>query len=137
MGPLIGRLTYFITKGLPKEPYKMVLVVRTDIIMGKGKTAAQCAHAAVECFSQCLANKVDKELLDAWLMLGQPKIVLKVSTEEQLKQLASDAKRTGLVTAIIKDAGKTQLDAGTISVLGIGPGPNSLVDKITASLKLL
>ena len=29
---------------------KMVLVVRTDIGMGKGKACAQCAHAAVSCY---------------------------------------------------------------------------------------
>ena len=29
---------------------KMVLVVRTDIGMGKGKACAQCAHAAVACY---------------------------------------------------------------------------------------
>ena len=29
---------------------KMVLVVRTDIGMGKGKACAQCAHTAVACY---------------------------------------------------------------------------------------
>lgn len=137
MIPLWGKLKYIITKGLPKEPYKMILVVRTDIIMGRGKTAAQCAHAAVECFNQCQRSKVDKEILIAWLMLGQPKIVVKIPNEEQLKILAKNAKKEGLVTSTIRDAGKTQLDPGTITVLGIGPGPNSLIDKVTSNLKLL
>ena len=38
---------------------KMVLVVRTDIGMGKGKACAQCAHAAVACYKvmrRCLKN---------------------------------------------------------------------------------
>ena len=29
---------------------KMVFVIRTDLNMGKGKVAAQCAHAAVMCY---------------------------------------------------------------------------------------
>lgn len=30
-------------------PLKMVLVVRTDLKMGKGKIASQCSHAAILC----------------------------------------------------------------------------------------
>lgn len=33
--------------------YKMVLLVRMDLKMGKGKVASQCAHAAVGAYQQC------------------------------------------------------------------------------------
>ena len=33
-------------------PYKMVLLVRTDLGMAKGKVAAQCAHAALACYKK-------------------------------------------------------------------------------------
>ena len=33
----------------PKEEYKLVVLVRTDLDMGKGKMAAQVGHASVEC----------------------------------------------------------------------------------------
>lgn len=128
---------YLVTAGMPKEPYKMVLVVRTDILMGKGKVASQCAHAAIECFGQSSRSKINKKSLDAWMLLGQPKIVLKISSEESIKKLADDASKKGLITSLIRDAGKTQLEPGTISVLGIGPGPNRLIDQVTSHLKLL
>ncbi|PIK56816.1 putative peptidyl-tRNA hydrolase 2, mitochondrial [Apostichopus japonicus] len=39
--------------------YKMVLVVRQDLKMGKGKVAAQCSHAAVGCYKRAVSEKPD------------------------------------------------------------------------------
>ncbi|XP_015122228.1 peptidyl-tRNA hydrolase 2, mitochondrial-like [Diachasma alloeum] len=137
MSHIISRLKYLVTNGFPEESCKMVLVVRSDIAMGRGKTASQCAHAAVECVQRCSSGKMNKKILDTWFFLGQPKIVLKISSEEKLNDLAKEVKTRGLTAVVIKDAGKTQLEPGTTSVLGIGPGPNSIVDELTAHLKLL
>ncbi|XP_033328574.2 peptidyl-tRNA hydrolase 2, mitochondrial [Megalopta genalis] len=115
---------------------KMVLVVRTDITMGKGKTAAQCAHAAVECYRQAV-DSGKCQLYESWLLQGQPKIVVRIRNEEELMALAQKARNVGLVTAIIKDAGKTQLMPGTISTLGIGPGPKDTIDSLTSNLRIL
>ena len=69
------------------EDCKMVLVVRTDLKMGKGKAAAQCSHAAVGAFK--LAKKGAPSILRSWERMGQPKIVTKVETEEQLLQVTN------------------------------------------------
>ena len=61
---------------------KMVLVVRNDLKMGKGKAAAQCSHAAVGAFKN--AKKGNLNVLRAWERNGQPKIVTKVDNEEEL-----------------------------------------------------
>ncbi|XP_035720044.1 peptidyl-tRNA hydrolase 2, mitochondrial-like [Vespa mandarinia] len=119
------------------ENCKMVIIVRTDIVMGKGKIAAQCAHAALECYRKATANPKKHYMFKDWLYYGQPKIVLRVSSEVELLDLANKAKKVGLTTAIIRDAGRTQLQTGTISVIGIGPGPNIEINKITSHLKLL
>lgn len=63
--------------------YKLALVVRNDLKMGKGKAAAQCSHAAVMAYKQ--ARKKLPTVLKEWSENGQPKIVLKVS--EQKKKL--------------------------------------------------
>ncbi|XP_038061841.1 peptidyl-tRNA hydrolase 2, mitochondrial-like [Patiria miniata] len=114
--------------------YKLVLVVRTDLKMGKGKVAAQCSHAAVSCYKQAAKRKPD--MLKEWEHYGQPKVVLKAPDEEALVELALKARSLGLTTAIIQDAGRTQIAPGSRTVLGVGPGPASLVDEVTGELKL-
>lgn len=37
---------------LSLEEHKLVLVVRTDLGMGKGKVAAQCGHATLACYKR-------------------------------------------------------------------------------------
>ncbi|MCL4125612.1 UNVERIFIED_CONTAM: hypothetical protein GTU68_002155 [Idotea baltica] len=69
-------------------------------------------------------------------MRGQPKVVVKADNEEMLLDLASTARENGLITSLIQDAGRTQVEPGSRTVLGIGPGPICLIDKITGHLKL-
>ncbi|XP_033212726.1 peptidyl-tRNA hydrolase 2, mitochondrial [Belonocnema kinseyi] len=116
---------------------KMVIVVRTDIPMGKGKIGAQCAHAALECYRKSTSIGSNRRVFNSWLLFGQPKVVLRISSEKELLSLAQKSRDSGLITAVIRDAGRTQLEPGTISVLGIGPAPTNIVDQVTSSLKLL
>ncbi|XP_014361238.2 peptidyl-tRNA hydrolase 2, mitochondrial [Papilio machaon] len=115
--------------------YKLVLVVRTDLNMGKGKIAAQCSHAAVGAFEK--AQKKDPESLKIWQSTGQAKIALKSDSLDEIKQINDNAKKMGLITSMIRDAGRTQIAANSITVLGIGPAPKDIVDKVTGHLKLL
>lgn len=66
-----------------------------------------------------------------------PKIVLGVSSEEKLLQLFEAAQRAHLPTYLVRDAGKTILQAGTLTCLGIGPAPAAEVDVLTGNLPLL
>ena len=117
------------------EEYKLVILVRKDIKMGTGKIAAQVGHAAVEC--ALYAEKKDKKSFDAWLGCGQAKVVLKVDSLEDLKRYMSEARSVGLHTTMITDAGRTQIEPGTVTCLGIGPAPISDIDKVTGELKML
>ncbi|XP_064612456.1 peptidyl-tRNA hydrolase 2, mitochondrial-like [Liolophura sinensis] len=113
---------------------KLVIVVRNDLKMGKGKAAAQCAHAAVAAVRNL--SKTDPRLLSEWEDCGQPKVVVKTESEESLVELASLAVSKGLTASIIRDAGRTQIAPGSKTVLGVGPGPADLVDEVTGSLRL-
>lgn len=114
--------------------FKMILVVRNDLKMGKGKVAAQCSHAAVTAYKQ--VQRRNPELLKQWEYCGQPKVVVKAPDEDTLIDLLSRAKEVGLPVSLIQDAGRTQIAPGSRTVLGIGPGQAELVDRITGDLKL-
>mmetsp|Transcript_5911 Transcript_5911/g.9816 ORF Transcript_5911/g.9816 Transcript_5911/m.9816 type:complete len:194 (-) Transcript_5911:44-625(-) len=114
---------------------KLMLCVRTDLEMGKGKIAAQCGHAVSGIMQDLLYY--DQDLLQQWIDNGQPKIAVKVRTEEALMQLEKDAIAKDLPTCMIRDAGRTQIAPNSKTVLAIGPGPKDLVNKVTGSLKLL
>lgn len=119
-----------------KQSTKMVLVVRSDLGMGKGKIASQCSHAAIQCFQSGL--KSQRRTVELWEVCGQPKIVLKVSSEQELTKLYDKCQSVkNLTCCLIRDAGRTQLDPGTVTVLGIGPGNAREIEAITNGLKLL
>ncbi len=115
--------------------FKLVVVVRADLKLSPGKMAAQVAHAAVNC---ALASKKKKgDWFDSWYGEGQKKVVVKAPSLGELYSLKMQAEDAGLITSLIVDAGLTELPPGTTTCLGIGPGPNELVDKITGHLKLM
>lgn len=112
--------------------FKQVLVVRTDLKLGKGKLAAQTAHASVEAY-----RKASEEEKKKWLEENQRKIVLKVRTERELIDIYEKAKRSGLPAVLIRDAGLTQIPPGTKTAVGIGPADEKKIDIITGELPLL
>ncbi|CAF93780.1 unnamed protein product, partial [Tetraodon nigroviridis] len=74
--------------------FKMVLVVRKDLKMGKGKEAAQCSHAALSAYKQVQVR--NPSLLKQQEYCGQPKVVVKAPDEDALMDLLNHAKEVGL-----------------------------------------
>ena len=114
---------------------KMVILVRTDLKMSKGKTAAQVAHAAVNC--ALASKKKDSRNFDRWMSEGERKVVLKVSGKDELFQIKAMADAAGLVNSVITDAGRTEIEPGSVTCLGIGPAGAGAIDKITGDLGML
>ncbi|NLX47450.1 MAG: peptidyl-tRNA hydrolase [Euryarchaeota archaeon] len=114
---------------------KMVIVVRKDLKLSPGKMAAQVAHAAVNC---ALVSKKRRSInFDRWYGEGQKKVVLKVQNLAELYEIKQAAEDLGLVTSLITDAGMTELPPNTVTCLGIGPAPNSEVDRVTGHLGMM
>ena len=118
-----------------KEEYKLVVLVRTDLDMGKGKMAAQVGHASVEC--ALWSEKKDKRAFDAWMASGQKKVVLKVPGKDEMVRRMTQAKSCGIHASLIVDAGRTQIEPGSETCVGLGPAPESELNKITGDLKML
>ncbi|MCJ2520338.1 MAG: peptidyl-tRNA hydrolase Pth2 [Candidatus Thermoplasmatota archaeon] len=115
--------------------YKLAVVIRDDLGLSKGKMAVQVAHAAVSCAQ--ISRRSHRRWFKAWMGEGQRKVVLRVEDLESLRDLEDRARPLDLTTKMIIDAGLTEVPPGTTTCLGIGPGPEELIDKVTGQLRLL
>ena len=111
---------------------KQIILVRKDLKLSKGKLAAQCSHASVEAVLNSEKSKVD-----SWRTQGMKKVILEVATEKDLFTFKENAKKMKLKCALITDAGKTEIEPGTITCLAIGPDDEKVIDKLTGHLKML
>jgi len=115
--------------------YKQVILIRTDLKMGTGKKCAQSCHASVS--SADIVRVKNKDTWKKWKNAGQKKVVLKVSSTEDLSEIIQKLDKAKIPYFLVKDAGLTQLSPGTTTALGIGPALTTTLDKITGELKLL
>ena len=113
---------------------KQVIVVRTDLDMGKGKIAAQVGHACV--LGAEHVRKSNPDWFTKWWS-GQEKVVVKVSGLKELEKIRDGAIEIGIPWSEVTDAGHTQIAPGTTTCISLGPAPEDLIDKITGDLKLL
>ena len=111
---------------------KQCILVRTDLKIDKGKLAVQCSHASVEA-----VLKSDIKKVNSWKLQGMKKVVLKVDNLRELTKYKKLSEKQGLVTALIKDAGRTFFKKPTITCLGIGPDKEEKIDKVTKELRML
>lgn len=123
---------------------KQVIVVRKDLNMRKGKIGAQCSHASMKVFfdrfklekKNTYSIKVS-DAMDEWIQGAFTKVVVYVNSEEELDNIANQAKEAGLPYAVIVDNGNTEFHGvKTKTCLAIGPEEASYIDKITGNLPL-
>jgi PTH2 family peptidyl-tRNA hydrolase len=112
--------------------FKQVILVRDDLKLSKGKMSAQVAHAAVDAVTLSDAEDVMK-----WRSEGMKKSVLKVKDLAELTHYEQKATKSGLVVAVVTDAGHTHLEPGTITCMAIGPHDEKRIDEVTGNLKLM
>lgn len=125
---------------------KQVIVMRKDLNLRKGKMVAQGGHAALT----ALIGDIDLERLNRfdpsvtlsasvfeWIKTGMKKVCLGIDSEDALLELVHRARRIDLPVYTVRDAGHTEIPAGTITCAAFGPCEDERVDPITGDLKLL
>lgn len=60
---------YIIQFEDPKDEYRLIMGIRNDLKMQKGKVAAQCGHAAVAAYAKALNSR--PKTLKKWMRFGK------------------------------------------------------------------
>lgn len=135
---------------------KMMIVMRRDLKMRKGKIAAQAGHACIDAILIALnkerrlndfemtadglalrnTDKPSSPLSD-WFMYGCAKVCVYVDSEEALLDIAQKAKEKGIIASVITDAGMTEFHGvPTKTCLALEPLPADIADELTGELPL-
>ena len=110
------------------EEVRMYIVVNADAKMNRGKIAAQVGHAVMLVTEHLLTS--NKGLYYQYKHDGMPKIVLKADAST-IEGLANKS------NFVIRDAGRTQVEAGTLTAIGFLPMTDSTRAKYYAELATL
>lgn len=113
---------------------KQVIVIRKDLNMSVGKTAAQAAHASIQFMFR---SDWDCEILRLWRASGMTKIVVGVDSLEEFYAIKDAAERAELTVNAIFDEARTELSHAQYTALAIGPDLADVIDPITRHLRLL
>lgn len=123
-------------RGMVGSGFKMVFVVNSSLRMGVGKLAAQVGHAVLALY-RFVDSQADRKCeIEQWENFGAKKIVLKGTDTQHLLDLKQKALELQISNTLIHDAGKTQIDPGSLTILALF-GKNKDLDCMTGKLKLL
>eukprot|EP00210_Caulerpa_lentillifera_P000982 g946.t1 len=115
---------------------KLMLVINGELkSMRPGKMGAQCGHAAAMTMKKLILRH--KRLLSQWEQCGQKKICVEGLSRAHLESLSEQASRAGLLVNPVFDAGKTQVEQGSLTVVAIGPAESEILHPITGQLNLM
>lgn len=110
--------------------------MRRDLGLPPGKAIAQGCHASVWAY-QAVKARGDREIIKGWESDGGcTKIVLGVDSEQELVEVCDALLLARLEPRLVRDAGRTVLEPGTLTCLGVGPAEGAVIDSVTRGLKL-
>jgi peptidyl-tRNA hydrolase, PTH2 family len=117
---------------------KQVIVLRQDLDMGGGKAVAQGCHAArgAQADSKDRWGPIGPDMIEGWIDSRWKTVTLCAYSEEELLALAKKCEEKNMGYYLVRDAGRTEVEPGTITALGIGPDFARHIDGITGHLGL-
>ncbi|KAK8853970.1 hypothetical protein M9Y10_016519 [Tritrichomonas musculus] len=108
--------------------YSIIYIIRKDLKMRNGKISAQVGHASLGIFLELQDNF--PELTD----YNFEKELFYCQNEEVQNQKMSFAEQNGLCSFLIYDQGRTQIAAGSATVLAIAPVESDIINIFTEGL---
>jgi PTH2 family peptidyl-tRNA hydrolase len=118
------------------QEVKMIIIMRKDLNMRKGKMVAQGSHAAVGLALMC-DNQKDP-VFQEWLRSSFKKICVGVNSEQELRDILIKADTEfNLPTKLITDAGHTEFNGTPTVTCGAILGYSDKLTFITGHLSLL
>lgn len=117
---------------------KMVIVMRKDLNMRKGKMCAQAGHAVLGVWALAHALRA-KNHYKKWFEDDLcTKICLAVDSEEELLDLYNKGLENGFIVYLVEDAGLTEFHGEvTATCLAFEPLDDEDIDPLTGELSLL
>ena len=135
---------------------KMMIIMRRDLKMSKGKIASQAGHACVGIILKALKkenllydyeesletivlkdNEQRNSSLINWFQYGCTKVCVYVDSEAELLDISKKATERGVLSTIITDAGVTEFHGvPTKTCLALEPLSYDIADELTGHLKL-
>jgi len=127
-----------------EDPVILYLIVRESLNMGPGKIAAQVGHAVGMLMGAFHRIKLDKygeisqdldnkySMVSGWLRHSYRKVVLRADDKEWEKIKSSE-----LYYFLVQDAGLTEVDPGSETVICLWPMLKSKAPKIIKKLQIL
>eukprot|EP00996_Jenningsia_fusiforme_P003855 NODE_4656_length_780_cov_22.689466_g4312_i0.p1 GENE.NODE_4656_length_780_cov_22.689466_g4312_i0~~NODE_4656_length_780_cov_22.689466_g4312_i0.p1 ORF type:complete len:173 (-),score=36.27 NODE_4656_length_780_cov_22.689466_g4312_i0:166-684(-) len=114
-------------------PIVMCLFLRKDLKMGAGKQVAQCSHASAGVWDTIAAssNRRWKYWMSLWEQSSKEINMFRATSEEELMSIRSEVRSLRLPSYLVKDAGRTQIAAGSRTVFAVGPVPLRLLAPIS------
>lgn len=124
-------MTTVRASGRGDDEVVMYLVIRSDMKMSKGKVAAQAGHAVQLAMRAAEARGPTTPWTTLWLTRWEagsyPKIVLRAESETQLEAVSQRLCEANVAHAVVIDEGRTEIQAGTKTAVGVQPMPKSLL----------
>ena len=118
---------------------KMVIVMRKDLQMTKGKYVAQGSHASlgVVKWIESNGNEKHKEILNKWFNETFVKVTVYVESLDELYTIYHLAKEKDLAVKLITDNGLTMFNGVKTDTCLAILGERETVDEVTGHLRLL
>lgn len=126
---------------------KMVIIIRKDLKMRRGKEIAQACHGAIAAITNQMWDELklygietriqlDQATID-WMQNSYRKITVTVNSEQKLMDIYKRAENLHVRRTLIEDNGLTEFhNVKTKTVLVLGPDYDDRLDEITKHLTL-